>query len=319
MTEEELKSLPPDTTETVIEVAEPPPVPEPPSAADEAAEKLQQQVARAQEAMRAAQATAEAERQARWAAEQRVAQTQYEARGQVQTAELQSLHSSIENLARLRDSAKVELKRAYESGEGDKIADAQQTIAETTSQIVNLEQAKNYYAANGPRPTEGRVQPPQQYADPVDAFIGGAAPPVQTWLRQHRDMVVKDANGTPKLDPRLLKAHHAALAEDLAEQSPEYFQFIEGRLNPQQPMADQAQNQSAQSTPRKQASVAAPVSRDVGTSNGKQPTMRIQLTKDEVGAAHLFGDPKKTEREREIEYWQNKQALEKEGRLGVRN
>ncbi len=318
MTEEELKSLPADTAETVIEVAEPPPVPEPPSAADEAAEKLQQQVARAQEAMRAAQATAEAERQARWAAEQRVAQTQYEARGQVQTAELQSLHSSIENLARLRDSAKIELKRAYDSGEGDKIADAQQTIAETTSQIVNLEQAKNYYAANGPRPTEGRVQPQQQYVDPVEVFIGAAAPPVQTWLRQHRDMVVKDANGTPKLDPRLLKAHHAALAEDLTEQSPEYFQFIEGRLNPQQqPMAD---NQTTnQATPRKQASVAAPVSRDVGTSNGKQPTMRIQLTKDEVGAAHMFGDPKKTEREREIEYWQNKQALEKEGRLGARN
>lgn len=310
MTEEEIKKLDEPAVETVeIEVEQPRPQK---SAADEAAEKLQQQLQSAQAAEKAARETAEAERQARIAAEQQAqahAQQATQFRGQVQSEQLNTISTAIDGSTREREMAKVELKRAMEAGEWDKVAEAQDTLSLANARIVQLEQMK--YAAmpaDTPR-VNGRVdQPrPQQQTDPVEQFISSAPTASQSWLRQHRDLIKSDGRGV-RLDSRVLAAHYQAEADGIQVESPEYFKFVEDRVKPPEQRQDTHQQAKQRTAP-----VAAPVSRESSSNGGSQ---RITLTKDQVEAAHAYGDPKKSEREREIEYWNNLQALKSEGRIG---
>ena len=314
MTEDELKTLPPEPETIEIQVEQKPQK----AAADEAAEKLQQQLEAAKSAEKAARETADAERQGRLAAEQTARQREQEAtqyRGQAQSAELNTITTAIDGATRVRDMAKIELKRALEGGEFDKVADAQEKLAEAAANIVNLNQAKNYAETVQPQPVEGRIQQVQQ--DPVERFISSATPASQQWLRQHRDMIVQDHNGT-RVDDRVLAAHYQAKAQGIRPDSEEYFSYVDSALRPAQTNGDRGEVATTPPKQARNAPVAAPVSRESSVSNNGRP-LRITLTKDQVEAAHIYGDPKKTEREREIEYWNNLQALKDEGRIGNYN
>ncbi|HZS57520.1 MAG TPA: hypothetical protein VFA65_24180 [Bryobacteraceae bacterium] len=302
MTDEEIKALEKEPAVEVVEKKEPDK-----SAADEAAEKLQQQLASAQAAEKAARETAEAERRERVAAEQRARDREQEAtqyRGQVQSEQLNTIATAMEAATRETDMATVEYKRAMEAGEWDKAAEAQKAIALASARLVQLEHIKASVPPQGQR-IEGRVEQPQVQQDPTEQFISAFPPASQAWLRQHRDLVVKDGRGMPRLHSRVLAAHYASEDDGIRPDTPEYFSYIEGKLNPPKQVDDPPPKQ-------RQAPVAAPVSRD-GSSNGRQ---RITLTKEQVEAAHLYGDPKKTEREREIDYWNNLKALEADGKIG---
>lgn len=311
MTEQELKALPPDGG-IVIEVEDKKPET---NAADEAADKLQKQLEAAQSAEKAARETADAERQARIAAEQKAREREHEAtqfRGQVQSEQLNTITTALEGTGRERDMAKTELKRAMEAGDWDKVAEAQDTLSLANARLVHLESMKAS-AQPDAKQVVGRVDQPQQQIDPVEQFINSASPATQSWLRQHRDMITRDGRGMPRLDSRVLSAHYAAEHDGIRPDSPEYFQYIEQRVTPQRQEEQQQQPQQQ----KRNAPVAAPVSRDTSSSsNGNPKNQRITLTRDEVEAAHLYGDPKKTEREREIQYWNDKQALSQEGKIG---
>lgn len=314
MTEEELKALPPEPIETV-EIVEPKPGK---SASDEAAEKLTQQLQDSQAREKAARETADAERQARLAAEQRAREREQEAtqyRGQVQSAEFNTITTALEGTARELEMAENEVARAMEAGEWAKVAKAQSTLSMAAARLANLEQAKINATPDATRVT-GRVeapQPPVQQADPVERFISGATPATQSWLRQNRQFIKTDhARGVVRLDGRVVAAHDEAEESGIRADTPEYFAFIEQRIRPA-PVSEAATTTQPRQQQRS-APVSAPVSR--GSSNGGQSSQRITLTRDQVEAAHIHGDPKKTEREREIDYWNNLKALEAEGRIG---
>lgn len=317
MTEEELKTLPPDPAEIVIEVETAPPGK---SAADEASEKLKQQLEAAKRGQQAALETADAERQARLVAEQRAREREQEAiqsRGEVHSSELQRVTGAIDAVTRQIEAAEREHERALEAGEWAKVSKAQTQLSEAAAQRVALLRDKNYIesmAHTAPR-AEGRIEQPQPQPDVVEAFISSATPATQSWLRAHRDLVVKDGRGVPKLDSRVMAAHYQADADGIKPDTPEYFQFIEGRLNPAHDESLHEPDPPPQQQQRRQTPVAAPVSREAPGMNGQQK-QRIKLTASQVEAAHMFGDPKKTPREREIDYWNNMQVLTAEGRIG---
>lgn len=298
MTEEELKALPPELP------LEPPEK----SASDEASEALKKQ-------MKALEETATAERQARIAAEQRAEEERQEAarlRTAAETAGQQTVTTAIDAATSKRDMAKAEYKRAMEAGDWNAAAEAQERLSMASSELVNYQFQKNA-ATQGQPVTEGRVEQQQQYRiDPVESFISSASPQTQSWLRQHRDLV-QVRNGQAILDSRVMAAHYQADADGIRADTPEYFSFIENKLNP--PPKQVIEEDEPVKPKQRNAPVSAPVSRETLNSNG-QPTQRIKLTAEQVEAAHMLGDPKKTTREREIDYWNNLQALKAEGRIG---
>lgn len=295
-TQEEINQLPPDPGA-------------PRSAADEAGAMFAQQ-------KRALEETAMAERQKRLYAEQHAIQRAQEAqhfRGEAASAEYNLLSTALSSVARERDNAKRELQRAMESGEWDKVAEAQDALSVANATLVQYERDRQAMDPNRyTQPTTGRVAPPPQpqpqSVDPVEAFIGSATPQTQSWLRQNRQFVQVDGRGIPKLDSRVMALHYAAEASGIAPDTPNYFRFIEERLQSQQ---QQQQQQRRQGGP-----VSAPVYRDPPGANGQGRQVRMTLTQEQAEFARESGDPKKTPREREIAYWQNLQELKNEGRIG---
>src|SRR4051812_35485755 len=103
-----------------------------PSAADEAAAVLTQSLKTAEEGRRAAEATANAERQARANTERTLAQRDQEAkelRESAATAELQTITTGIENATRSVDALTGEVERAAEAGDFKAQAVAQAKLA----------------------------------------------------------------------------------------------------------------------------------------------------------------------------------------------
>lgn len=290
-TQDEINKLPPDPGA-------------PKSAADEAGAVFAAQ-------KRALEETAMAERQKRLYAEQHAIQRAQEAhhfRGEAASAEYNLLSTALSSVARERDNAKRELQRAMESGEWDKVTEAQDALSIANATLVQYERDRQAIDPNrNVQPTTGRVAPPppQQQVDPVEAFIGSATPQTQSWLRQNRQFVQVDGRGIPKLDSRVMALHYAAESSGIQPDTPDYFRFIEERLQPQQ------QQQRKQG-----GSVAAPVYRDPPGSNGQGRNVRMTLTPEQAQFARESGDPKKTPREREIAYWTNLQELKNEGRIG---
>lgn len=289
-TQDEINRLPPDPGA-------------PRSAADEAGERFAMQ-------KRALEETAMAERQKRLYAEQHAIQRAQEAhhfRGEAASAEYNLLSTALSSVARERDTAKRELQRAMESGEWDKVAEAQDALSVANATLVQYERDRQAIDPNrNVQPTTGRVAPPpqQRQVDPVEAFIGSATPQTQSWLRQNKQFVQVDGRGIPKLDSRVMALHYQAEASGIQPDTSDYFRFIEERLQPQQ------QQQ------RRQGPVSAPVYRDPPGYNGQGRQVRMTLTSEQAQFARESGDPKKTPREREIAYWQNLQELKQEGRIG---
>ena len=302
MTDEELKAL--EQAEQTVEVVQDQPKQAAPE--DEVAKQLKAQV-------KAAQETADAERRAREAAERRAQEQEQEVaryHAAMQSTQATTIDAQIESAMRQRELAQREYQSAMESGDYAKAGEAQGKIAEAAADIAQFKRDKA--SAEQSRPQQQEVRQ-QQTLDPVEQFIGTATPATQVWLRQHRDQIVTDRNGSPSLAPKVMAAHYEAVGEGHAPDTADYFAFIEGKLKPQQAEPAAYEQPAQQRRP-----VAAPVSREPPSSNGQPNRQRIQLTREQVEAAHLFGDPKKTEREREIEYWNHLQTLQSEGKIGAR-
>ena len=109
---------------------------------------------------------------------------------------------------------------------------------------------------------------------------------------------------------RLQRAHFDALDDGIQPDTPDYFNFLETRLNinraPQ--VQEAAMSAASESTSGRRASAppAAPVSRS-GTGTGGRPNV-VTLTRAEQEAARDMGMTPK-------EYAQNKVALVKAGRM----
>ena len=297
------------------------------AAADEASAALNN-------ALKAAEETALAERRRADEAQRLAAQKDNEAKSYREVAEsheLTILNSGIENAKRELQSAKAEWKNAQEAGEFDKAADAQERLAMAAADVRRLETDKANYEAGAARKTqttEGRVEAQgDTQLSAFERYVSGFAPQAQAWLRAHPECVPATVGGNAVKNSEMMSGHYAALAKNLQQGTPEYFKVIEEHTGYRAPVSGAAKTVEAGATtdetvtpapkpkPR-MAQPSAPVSRDPPAANGQQRTTRsVTLTKDQQDAAKM-SFPHKPPQEAFALYARNLIELEAEGKMG---
>lgn len=207
-------------------------------------------------------------------------------------------------------SAKDAYKRAFADGDADAAAEAQVQIAEATSTIGRLKEAKADLADTKPAPR--KTEPRAPVADPTEAFIQTRSVPAQTWLRANREWL---DNG-PK-NAKLTAAHYSAIGDGIAVDTPQYFEHIEKSLG-----IKTGGGKEPKLLQRRPTAPAAP-----GADAGGRTASPIQvtLTKGEAAAAtdgtHVwnYDDPtgkgrwKKGEPIGTAEFARRKVAMQKQG------
>lgn len=202
-----------------------------PSASDEAAAVLTQSLKTAEAGRAAAEATAQAERQARERADRTLAQREQEAKELRETAasaELQTITTGIENATRSVEAATADIERLAEAGDFKGQAAAQAKLAKASAVLDRLETDKANYESGARKPsTEGRVVEQPVHVDAFEQYVAGFAPKAQTWLRAHRECVPPQVGGSAAKNSMMMAGHHEALGRGLQEGSDEYFKVIE--------------------------------------------------------------------------------------------
>lgn len=243
----------------------------------EGIEDLKAQVRRAQEA--SAKRLQEAERAIREAHDRAV-------KAEQETVETKRdvVSNVIDKLAMEKDAAKRDLKAAYESGDYEKVAEAQERLSITAARIVEAEKGRLALDEEIKSPKQPLAQPIQQ--DPLQDIIAqlekGGAHRSAAWIRAHPEYAAPG-----DLNDQMTKAHWFALSEGHAPETDGYFEVINQRLG----LDGQGRDQREQPSPKPaaRAPVSAPVSRDVTTSARRGGPQRVTLSPDEVAAARAMG------------------------------
>jgi len=234
----------------------------------------------------------EAEKAARQRAEQqaRVATTDKA------DSDLRMLNTAIETESRNKEILKANLRDAVANGDTDAQADILMAINQTENNLRQINEGKKQYEAQLRTPV----------GDKVEALASQLTPRSAEWVRNNPDVVNDERRAA-----RLQRAHFDALDDGIKPDTPDYFNFLETRLNINKAPAVQqeaAMSSASESTSGRRASAppAAPVSRS-GTGTGGRPNV-VTLTRAEQEAARDMGMTPK-------EYAQNKVALIKSGRM----
>jgi len=237
------------------------------------------------------------ELEAEKAARQRAEQQARAATTDKADSDLRMLNTAIETETRNKEILKANLRDAVANGDTDAQADILMAINQTDNNIRQISDGKKHY--------EAQLRAPAP-ANKVEALASQLTQKSAEWVRSNPDVVNDDRKAK-----RLERAHFDALDDGIKPDSPEYFNFLETRLNinkaPTQPQ-DTAMSTASGPTSGRQASgpPAAPVSRS-GTGTGGRPNV-VSLTRAEQEAAKDMGMSPK-------EYAQNKIALIKAGRM----
>lgn len=200
---------------------------------------------------------------------------------QVVSSQLDTVLSGIAAANAAADSAQQEFIAAAEAGDFAAQARAQRKISAAEAQRVRLEEAKDDLEdVKQRRPVQQQQrheQPPQRRpaVDPVEEVIqnGGLSSKSAAWLRAHPQAVTDR-----KLNSKMMAAHHAAVAEDIALDTPEYFKRIEAAIAP---VAARPANNAGDGT-RPSSAAASGAGNSGGGLNGG---ISVTLTKGEVASA----------------------------------
>lgn len=231
------------------------------------------------EQLREAQDAAKRDREAREAAELAAREAREEA-DRIRTlsadTEKELLSSSLEKAQQERDVAKAEYIKAYELGDPQAMADAQEKIARAATDIRNFEGAIAEFEEGKKAPAKAQPadlrtsidQDPQLY------------PEERTWLKDHIE-VMQD----PRLNRKLGVAYDEAIAKGFKRGSKGYFKFLDDFMGFRDDRDDGDSGNDERSS-----IVAAPVSRESRGNSGRPsvPT-RIQLTPEERQMARDMG------------------------------
>lgn len=244
----------------------------------------------------------EEERSARLAAERaanEAKQHAYKAQNEVADTNLHLISNAIESVRVNTQNLKAAYAQAMASGDYDSAADIQQTMAENSAKLLQLEQGK-----------QALEQAPKQQApapvasDPVEALAAQLSPRSAQWVRAHPEYA-----RNPNLYRKMIAAHELAVADGLAADSNDYFESIETtlRMRRDAPVSVDATADAAKVTQRRTAPPAAPVSRSGTAGTGNRPNV-VRLNAEERDMAQRMGMT-------DQEYAKNKLALQREGKL----
>lgn len=243
-----------------------------------------------------------AEKQARVDAERRAHEAQVVAsrsRNEVDDTNLRLVENAIGALKHEADGLEQQYAAAMADQNFAHAAKIQRAMASNEAKLLQLESGREAMAA---RP---KHQPPAPaVGDPVEAFASKLAGPSAAWIRAHPEYVTDQ-----RLFRKMARAHEDAVDEGVRPDSPAYFAHVERALGigaDGEDSEDEGVSEAARPVARRSSPPAAPVSRSSGT-NGGRPRV-IRLTAEEAEVAKLTGMT-------EQQYWENKQALNREGRL----
>jgi len=235
------------------------------------------------------------ELEAEKAARQRAEQQARVATNDKADSDLRMLNTAIETEGRNKEILKANLREAVANGDTDAQADILMAINQTENNLRQITEGKKHY--------EAQIKAP--VANKVEALAAQLTPKSAEWVRNNPD-VVNDERRAKRLE----RAHFDALDDGIQPDSPDYFNFLENRLNINKTPVRQeaAMSEASESTSGRRASAppAAPVSRS-GTGTGGRPNV-VTLSRAEQEAAKDMGMTPK-------EYAQNKVALVKAGRM----
>ena len=257
--------------------------------ADEGVEDLKAQVAKAKQ--ESERRLGEATRQIEEARRRAVAAEQETA--QVRTGAVSTV---IDNITMAKDTAKRDYRAAMEAGDYEKAADAQDRLSLANARLVEAEKGKLELEAQA-------KNPPRQHAQPVvQDNVERLARSMQSersanWVRSHPEHV---QNG--ELAPAVMSAHYNAVANGIAPDTDDYFDFIDRSVgSPRREVPRQEE--------RQRAPVAAPVGRDVSQAPGAVRPGVIKLTASEVSTAKALDMTLE-------DYARHKKQLMDEGKIG---
>jgi len=235
------------------------------------------------------------ELEAEKAARQRAEQQARVATNDKADSDLRMLNTAIETEGRNKEILKENLREAVANGDTDAQADILMAINQTENNLRQITEGKKHY--------EAQIKAP--VANKVEALASQLTPKSAEWVRNNPDVVNDERRAA-----RLQRAHFDALDDGIQPDSPDYFNFLENRLNINKTPVRQeaAMSEASESTSGRRASAppAAPVSRS-GTGTGGRPNV-VTLSRAEQEAAKDMGMTPK-------EYAQNKVALVKSGRM----
>ena len=268
----------------------------------------------AQEGIDELRARLQASDRARQQAEERANQAEQArvaAAGQTQDANVQFLTTALDGVRQNMAVLETSLAEAYAVQDFAAAAKIQTEIARSAqreSLIENgLEQAKT-----APREQPRRFESAEN--DQVEAVARQLTPNAAAWVRAHPEYITD-----PAKNARLMSAHYDAIAEGLTGDSPDYINFVEGRVlgggaRREQPI----ERRETVAETRRTAPPPAPVSRGNG---GASNQTRVTLTREQRETAHenfpdeMAKDP--TGRLAEQTYARNMLILQREGRMKV--
>lgn len=169
-----------------------------------------------------------------------------EARQSVADTEADLVANGLQSAQRDRDAAKLAVKAAFEAGDADKLADAQEQLGRAAADIREFERAA---AVQSQREKAPAVQDRPTTPD-FNATLNAMQlmPAERDWFTKHQDALID-----PRQRTRLDAAYYDAMDEKLVRGSPEYFEFVDQRLGYKKAAPEQDER-----TPI----VSAPVSRD---------------------------------------------------------
>ena len=166
----------------------------------------------------------EAERTARYEAENRARQssnTAAKAETDVHQANLHLVNGAIESMTRETEILKANYANAMANGDHEQAANINYAMSETASKLNQLRLGKESLESQTPQ----RVQPMERRMDPVEEFASQLSPRSAQWVRNHPQCVTDQ-----RLMTKMISAHNIAVADGIPADSDEYFEFVEDTL-----------------------------------------------------------------------------------------
>lgn len=277
----------------------------------------------AQKQTEAARATALAERQRREAAERQLKERAQEvdaARAVAESAQLTLLEQGITAAKGDVEAFQEQLTVAYEAGDFKKVAEVQAKMSRAAATLDRLEATKEELAtAPKTKLPEYSPEPVQTYS-PLEQYLSQLEPEAQNWLRAHPECAPPQLGGNQASNARMMAGHYAALGQNIAPNTADYFRVIEEHTGHRAPesaaaVVTKASEAPAKTAPRAQPS--APPSREVmSAKDGRVRSPRsVTLSKEQQDMAKV-SFPHLPDKEAFAQYARNLLELEAEGKMG---
>lgn len=262
-------------------------------------EALRAAVKTAEDARKAAEAQALAERQradeARALADRR-AQEAAAAHETAQDRQLAIITQGIDSATRELTAYQDDHTRLLEAGEFKKASEVQVKMAKAAAALDRLEDAKANFEAKAAAAAETKTETTEATTarTPFENYLvqNRFSPRAESWLRAHPECAPAEIGGNPSKHAAMMAGHYDAKAKGLAEGSDDYFRVIEEHAGYRQPVqqktvtTEEAEEAPAVK-PKPKPQVAAPVTREAPDAAGRPTQRDVKLNKDQQEAALL--------------------------------